>query len=104
MELRGEDNARERVGGGKTAEDDIEDSSMPETSPITSAISLGDGSVKNWEGSSAMTSSVSSSPRLTIPPSPSSQAHNDTFVFALFSVDGDDHGIRVSIVHNWMHI
>lgn len=103
MEYGGNDNARERVCGVKTAGEDIEDSSMPKTSPITSAISLGDGSGKNWEGSSAMTSSVSSSPRLTISPIPLALAHNDTFVFVFFSVDGDDHGICVVIVHNWMH-
>ena len=102
-EYGGDDNARERVGGVKTAEEDIEESSMPETSPITSAISLGDGSGKNWEGSSAMTSSVSSSPRLTTSPIPLALTRNDTLIFAFFSVDGDDHDIRVPIVHNWMH-
>ena len=48
MDVRGEDNARERVDAMETpAEDSTEESSEPETSPTTSAISLGEDSDKN---------------------------------------------------------
>ena len=109
-EGRGDDNARERVCGiARTAEasrngSEAIGSSMTETSPNTSATSLGDGSAKSGRSSSGMTSSAFSSPKRTTPPILSFREYNNTLMLTFRFVDGDDHRITVAIVRNWMHI